>query len=214
MSYSRANPSPRYQELAVMYRQMHVEGERFLGQPPEQTFPGASLLPQAARVRRMIERSGAQNILDYGCGKGRQYDLREVHIPGVEGVFESVQDYWEVDFVHCYDPSYAPFSALPEGKFDGVICTDVLEHCPEPDMPWIVGELFAYASRFVFANVACYPARKRLPNGENAHVTLKPAAWWGELFRAAAERHPGVAWECWITAFDADGKQVETCLQS
>ena len=211
MTYRRAHPSPRNTELVALYRQMHVEGERFLGRTPEETFPGSALLPQVKRVKRMVVATGAQNVLDYGCGKGRQYDMRNVNILG-DGVWESVQDYWDVDFVHCYDPSYQPFSALPVGTFDGVICTDVLEHCPEADMGWIVDELFAYATRFVFANVACYPAEKRLPSGENAHITLKPMAWWEGLFRDAAARKPGIVWECWLSDV-AEGRLVETCVR-
>lgn len=55
-----------------------------------------------------------------------------------------------------------------------MICTDVLEHCPEEDIPWIVDELFAFARKFVYANIACFPARKQLPSGGNAHCTVKP----------------------------------------
>ena len=44
--------------------------------------------------------------------------------------------------ITCYDPGYEPHSRLPQGKFDGVLCTDVLEHCPQDDLEWIVGELF------------------------------------------------------------------------
>lgn len=212
MSFSRANPSPRYRELTALYRQMHVEGERFLGTPPSQTFPGASLPPQAPRIKRMVEATGAQNILDYGCGKGQQYELRNVRI-GDEGVFESIQDYWDVDYVHCYDPSYEPYSALPEGQFDGVICTDVLEHCPEQDVDWIVDELFSYARLFVYANVASYPATKRLPTGENAHCTIQPPPWWANVFLAVAARHPGIAWRCSVTERSPEGKIIETILK-
>ena len=204
MSYSRATPSPRYQILTRQYRQMHVEGERFLGVPPEETFPGLSLPAQAVRIKRLIDATAARNILDYGCGKGRQYDLRNVRGPDGR-VVESIQDYWDVDFVHCYDPCYEPFSKLPDGHFDGVICTDVLEHCPEEDMEWIVGELFQYATRFVFANVACYPAKKRLPSGENAHCTIKPLEWWRALLENAAMRSD-VTWEVWVQ-WREDGKE-------
>lgn len=213
MQFSRKNPSPRYVELTKLYGQMHVEGERFLGEPPERTFPGTSLPPQAPRIKRLIEATGAQNLLDYGAGKGMQYELRDVKIKD-EGTWESIQDYWDVDFVHCYDPSYAPFNQLPTGKFDGVVCTDVLEHCPEEDMPWIIAELFSYAERFVYANVACYPAKKRLPSGENAHCTIQPARWWGNLFAVSAALHPSVMWRCWVTERLDDEKFTETCFKS
>lgn len=208
MSHTRANPSPRYRELQQLYRQMHEQGENFLGIPAEDTFPGKSLLPQAARIKRLIEATGSLTILDYGSGKGRQYEPTQLS-DGKGGAWPGVLDYWDVDEVVCYDPCYAAYARLPEGTFDGVVCTDVLEHCPEEDMDWIVGELFAYAKRFVFANVACYPASKRLPTGENAHCTIRPPEWWQELFGAAAARQPDIVWEVWIQWRQPDGKVVE-----
>lgn len=194
MSYSRANPSPRYVELQNLYRTMHEKGESFLGIPPEATFSGKSLAPQSAHIKRLIEQTGARTILDYGSGKGRQYEPQLVR-DGSGGQWPSVMDYWDVEEVVCYDPCYAPFSKLPDGKFDGVVCTDVLEHCPEEDMPWIIEEIFGFATRFVFTNVACYPARKRLPNGENAHCTIKPVEWWKALVEGIAAGHAGITWE-------------------
>ena len=61
-------------------------------------------------------------------------------------------------------------------------------------MPWIVEEMFSAARKFVYANVASYPAHKRLPNGENAHATQQPAEWWDVLLRSCASRHPGVTY--------------------
>jgi len=197
MTYSRENPSPRYRELTALYRTMHAEGERFMNLPAERTFPGTSLPPQAVRIKRLIDATGALSILDYGSGKGLQYDARGVRLADGQ-VVSSIADYWSVDYVHCYDPSFSPFSKLPQGRFDGVISTDVLEHCPEEDVRWIVGELFGFAERFVFATVACYPARKRLPTGENAHCTIRPARWWADLAGAIAVQHPGVTWEFWV----------------
>lgn len=197
MPYSRETPSPRYQELLALYRTMHLEGERFLDIPPEDTFPGASLPPQVSRIKRLIDATGATSILDYGSGKGRQYDMRDIRLQDGQ-VISSIADHWNVDYVHCFDPCFPPFSKAPEGKFDGVISTDVLEHCPEEDISWIVDEIFGYATKFVFANVACYPARKRLPTGENAHCTILPPQWWAELVSSVASRHADLVWEFWI----------------
>jgi hypothetical protein len=193
MSFTRANPSPRYRELVELYRQMHLEGDRRLNLPPQQIFPGFNLRAEATRIKRLITATRATSILDYGSGKGKQYEGPLRLSDGT--AYDTVQDYWDVDYVHCYDPSYPPFSTLPSGKFDGVVSTDVLEHCPEDDLEWIVDEMFGFATRFVFANVACFPALKRLPTGENAHCTVKPPGWWGALVRSVAGRHSGVAWE-------------------
>ena len=141
-SFTRTSPSPRYQRLLALYREMHSDGEVHLGIPPDQTFPGKSLPPQAGHIKRLIAATGAKTVLDYGCGKGNQY----LPLPWKdEGgtVHVGIAAWWGVE-VHCYDPAYPKFAELPTGEFDGVISTDVLEHCPEEDMPWIVGELFGY----------------------------------------------------------------------
>lgn len=197
-SFSRNNPSPRYAELTRLYRQMHEKGESFLHIKPEDTFPGQSLPPQAKRIKGLIDANKARRILDYGSGKGMQYQARDITLPDVPGKWPSIQAYWAVDAIHCFDPSYAPFSELPRGAFDGVISTDVLEHCPEEDVPWIIDEIFSYARKFVFMNVACYPAKKRLPTGENAHCTIKPKEWWAGIIQDTARKHPDVKYEVWI----------------
>lgn len=197
MKYSRANPSARYTDLLGQYHCMHTEGEKFLGLPPERTFPGQSLFAQAGRIKDMILRHHAHSILDYGAGKGMQYQPMPVRIEGV-GEWPSIQAFWAVSEIRCYDPCYQPFNSLPSGKFDGVISTDVLEHCPEEDIPWIVDEIFGYAKKFVFANVACYPAKKRLPSGENAHCTIRPPEWWHNILRETSARYPAIDWEVWV----------------
>jgi hypothetical protein len=207
MSYNRTHPSPRYVELQKLYRAMHEEGEMFLGIPASDTFPGKSLAPQAARIRPLISRTEAQTILDYGSGKGKQYQPTVV-LDETGRQWPSMMDYWNVEEVVCYDPCYEPFSQLPKGKFDGVISTDVLEHCPEEDIPWIVGEMFGYAERFVFANIACFPARKRLSNGENAHCTIRPPEWWTQLLGEISTRHPGVLWEVWVSYKESGSENI------
>lgn len=203
MSYSRAHPSARYRELLALYGRMHLEGETTLGLPPQQTFPGSSLAPHIARIKAWIERTGSRTILDYGAGKGLQYRPQKVVVDG-RHVADGIAEYWDVDEVRCFDPGYPPHSALPEGKFDGVVSTDVLEHCPEEDLGWVLDEIFGYAVRFVYLNVACFAARKTLPNGENAHATIRPPHWWRDLVAARAS----VPWELHTVAFQ-DGKVLE-----
>jgi hypothetical protein len=197
MQYTRHRPSERYQQLIVLYREMHLHGDRLRGKAASDTFDGRSLVPQAERIRRLIDQTGAKRILDYGSGKGTQYDPNPFVIEG-HGKWDGVLDYWGVDELVCFDPAYPPYSRMPQAKFDGVIATDVLEHCPEEDMPWIVEEIFAFSTRFVYATIACYPATKRLPNGENAHCTIRPPHWWNELFSRTAARYADVRWEAWL----------------
>lgn len=193
--YTRAAPSPRYRRLLEQYRSMHLHGETRLGIPPEQTFPGASLPKEAPRIKKLIVQTCAKTLLDYGSGKGQQYWPRRIADPA-EGVeYPDIKSYWGVADVRCYDPGYSPFSELPTGKFDGVVCTDVLEHCPEEDIPWILRELFGFARMFVYANVACFPARKTLPSGGNAHCTIRPVKWWSEQIADASRSNPAARYE-------------------
>jgi hypothetical protein len=197
MSYTRDNPSADYRRMVSLYRELHTQGEQVLGLSPDETYPGISMLPHTRRIKELIDETGARTVLDYGCGKGYQYDLPTVVIPGV-GERDGVLDYWDIDEVRCYDPCFERYSKLPEGKFDGVVSTDVLEHCGEEDIPWIVAEMFAYANRFVFASVACYPAKTTLPNGENAHATVRPLEWWKQVFTDAGNQHPHVVWKLFV----------------
>jgi len=199
--FSRQSPSPHYKRLMDQYRQLHTEGSKHLGLGPERTFPGDSLLPHVEAIKELVEQTGSEFILDYGCGKGAQYSMPIVDVGA--GEKEMVVDYWDITGVHCYDPCYSPFSQLPEGKFDGVISTDVLEHCPEEDVPWVVDEMFSYAEKFLYTNVACYPALHHLPNGENAHCTIQSSEWWVKIFETAGARYPHVKWRALVvTATD------------
>lgn len=196
--YSREQPSERYLELIEQYQQLHVEGEKSMGLAPENTFPGQSLIPQAPDIKRIIQKVNAKTILDYGSGKGLQYEPRPIVVKDSDLKFESIPHFWGVDSVTCYDPCYVPFSNLPNEKFDGVVCTDVLEHCPEEDIDWVVDGLFSFATKFVYANIACYPAKKTLPNGENAHCTIKSSNWWLEKIKAISSNHPDIVFEFWM----------------
>ncbi len=196
--YNRSNPSPDFLDMVQMYETLHVEGEHSAGKSGEETFPGKMLIKHAPGIKDMIDRIGADSILDYGAGKGQGYLQKNLQLTR-ELKVESIQGYWGVREIRCYDPGYAPFSELPSGQFDGVICTDVLEHITEPDVPWVIEEMFAYARRFVYANVACFPAVKLLPNGQNAHCTLHPPEWWAGVVHAVAMRYPRISYRLVMT---------------
>jgi len=190
-TYSRNNPSPRYRELTSLYAQMHVGGLPDQNIKAQDLFNGVSILPQLQKIKLLAGEFGAKTLLDYGCGKGMQYRARNIKLRSGETI-ESVQSYLGVDSITCYDPGVAEFQTFPEGQFDGVISTDVLEHCPEPDLPWILEEMFGAARKFIFANIASYLAGKTLINGENAHCTVRPQEWWNEIIDPIAARHPHV----------------------
>ena len=145
-------------------------------------------------IRELVRTTDAKSLLDYGSGKGTAYEQREVLIQNV-GLVPSVMEYLGISEIHLYDPCVPRFSTFPAGlQFDGVISTDVLEHIPSVDLPWVVEEMFSLSRKFLFTVVASFPAKKKLPTGENAHVSQQSYWWWRRVVRKAASRHPGVAY--------------------
>jgi hypothetical protein len=75
-----------------------------------------------------------------------------------------------------------------------VISTDVVEHLPPEDVPWILDEMFKAAKSFVYVATVSFEAKKSLRNGANAHSTVAAPAWWQGQMELAARRHPNVRW--------------------
>ena len=210
-SFSRQRPSPRYQALLQAYEDLHANGSAEQGIPASAMFPGQSLTEHVGELIGMVREFGVRTMLDYGCGKAMLY--RPVNdIRTRDGrAFSSVQELLGVE-VALYDPAYLPYRQRPEGQYDLVVCTDVLEHCAEEDLQWIVDDLFGYATKAVFANIACYPAKKTLPSGENAHCTVREVGWWEALILTCALRYPHVRYRFICTTL-ADGERLNHAIE-
>ena len=215
--YSRKSTSPHYDALLDMYAQMHRDGyvQKTDGQEikveGQKSFSGEQLTKFLDPIKAMIMVTGARTILDYGGGKGLQYsDAVTVNQPDGTS-FKGVPAFWGVDQVDVYEPALG--SGAPEGSYDGVVSTDVMEHCFAADIPWIVDEIFSLARSFVFVNVACYPALARLPNGENAHITIRSPEWWWGMFEGIGNRYPDINWAIVCISKSADGTVHRTDYQ-
>ncbi len=115
---------------------------------------------------RIIKSSINFNInsfLDYGCGKS---NLTEIFSQN-----NNIQTY-------KYDPAIKEFSNLKNGlKVDLVANCDVMEHIPEDEIDGVLMDI-SKISNNVFFNIYLEKAETILPNGENAHCTVKPIQWW------------------------------------
>lgn len=121
---------------------------------------GGTLLKYLDRIEALITENGFKSMLDYGCGKARAHP---------EGWAERCDK---------FDPGYPPFNIKPVGRYDLVICTDALEHVEEEFVDNVLQEIFNYATKHVFLGISTAPAKKMLPDGRNAHITIKPRDWW------------------------------------
>jgi hypothetical protein len=159
--------------LIAQYRRAAEDGAQ---------FRGLSVLRYADQIAELCYRHGASTVLDYGSGAGDAY--LEPHF---------LQERFGVT-VTLFDPAFPGHDKRPQGRFDGVICSDVLEHIDEADVGAFVRDLFDYATGFVWASVCCRPAKKRFRDGRNMHVTVRPLAWWQKRFEKVAAISPGVVW--------------------
>lgn len=122
---------------------------------------GTASLGYGGIVSQLVEKTGAQTLLDYGCGSMR--NLAKV---------------LDCDVLYQgYDPGVPAFSIDPDAA-DLVACIDVLEHI-EPDcLDEVLDHIRSKTRKHVFLTVHTGPAVKTLSDGRNAHLIQKPAAWW------------------------------------
>lgn len=161
-------PSKAYDNALAQMREFHRL---------RKTFSGNGVLKHLATLLAFSAEIGATSGIDYGAGKGAQYgdeDAMLVHRLGFDP--------------YKYDPAWPEFETPPSAPADLVWCVDVLECIPEEDMDMVIDDLFRLALKGLFVTVASYPAKKTLPNGENAHLTIKPEAWWRQKFNEAMDR--------------------------
>jgi tetratricopeptide (TPR) repeat protein len=203
-NYSAENPSPRYHELVAQYKIMHAQA---VGEKSENIFEGVqSFLIMAPYLREFFKNHDISTLLDYGGGRGAQYELGA--ITAGSQTFSGMHEYLGITRSSCFDPG--PGDTLSrDAQFDAVISIDVLEHCDQQDLPWIVEDLFRLARKAVFANIGAYPATKILPNGENAHCTIHESAWWQNLFAATAAKFPHIDYR-FIVSYDPHQRRRET----
>lgn len=150
--------------LIDQYRALHSQGK----------FLGLSVVKFADEIETLCKQHACKDMLDYGAGQGYQYSPPH-----------SLDRKWGVD-VTCYDPAVSGMEALPDRKFDIVICADVLEHVPEEEIAALLESVFRRAAKVAFFTVCCRPAKKTLPNGQNTHCTIRPMIWWNAEIAAAA----------------------------
>lgn len=125
-------------------------------------------------IKTLVNKTNSKTALDFGCGKARMYK-GDSPINVAFGIASENMKF--------YDIGVEEYETLPEGEFDGIICTDVLEHVPEILLDDTLGTIFNKSKKFVFFTISCGLAAKTLPNGENAHVTVKDPSWWNQKLK-------------------------------
>ena len=166
------DPDQQYGEYINLYKDMHRA-------PGKSAFPGQMLRRHIKPIGTLIKQHNVRSIIDYGCGRAESYEKYEL------------KEKWGVSDVQLYDPAVPEYAAMPTTA-DALITVDVLEHIPEGNIPWVVSELFRLSRSFVYAAVSSKLASTLLPDGRNAHVTIRDLDWWADHFRR--ENIEDIAW--------------------
>jgi hypothetical protein len=152
----------------ALNRDLHERDER---------FGARDARANAAVVYAFSRQLSTEDVLDYGCGKGKlaaalPFPIRE------------------------YDPAIPGKDAPPEPA-DLVVCLDVMEHVEPECLDAVFADLRRVVRKFGLFSIACRPAKKVLADGRNAHLIVQSPEWWRARFdehflvlRAETKRTP------------------------
>ena len=177
--------SNQYDELINYYKQMAENGyNRVDGTFVKNVYSDAEPHKFADQLKKIVEFFDAKNGLDYGSGGSNLNKTKLAN--GVKFI-----DYIGLQKIQSFEPAR---NKKKKYKSDIVLCFDVLEHVFINDVPWVLNDLFKYANKCIVINVACYNAAALLPNGENAHITVRPPSWWLGQIECISSLHPDIYW--------------------
>lgn len=158
--------------LSADYQQA-LEDCRAFHEREETAFPGFLVYPHIKAIRDLIIQSKSRSLLDYGCGKGKQYEVP------IWNTRVMLQDFWGVSDIRLYDPAWPPLAEEPRGPADLVICTHVLGSIPKADLPVIIDRLYSLATKALYVGETIIPKLKKqiFRNPEPLAIGLQEDDW-------------------------------------
>ncbi len=177
--------STKGQALIQLYTQMAEQGyERTDHIHVAEAFSDFELRAFRQHLQPLFLQENIKTVLDYGSG-GSQWQTQGFD----EESGASALNFFNLDQAYCYEPARGVDERQP---VDCVISFDVLEHIFIADVPNVLRDLFQYARKLLVLNIACYPAAAKLPNGENAHITVRDPQWWKGMLDAISVEYPQI----------------------
>jgi hypothetical protein len=117
----------------------------------------------ADTVTKLVEKTKAKSVLDYGCGKG--YLAKALKFP-----------IWE------YDPAIEGKTEQPRAA-DLVVCLDVLEHIEPEKLQMVLNDLRRCTLSVGYFVIHTGPSSKVLADGRNAHLIQENREWWEQKLK-------------------------------
>lgn len=126
---------------------------------------GGAVEGKAFEIECIAKDNGCSTILDFGCGYG--------------ALNNKIGNKLEVTE---YDAGIDGKNKLPVGKFDMVVCCDVMEHVEPMFVDQTIDWLYYYATKMIYLSICCAPSLEAFPDGSNLHLTIQTPSWWMSRF--------------------------------
>ncbi len=148
----------------------------------EVAFSDFELRRFRTHILPLFKEYSIDTVLDYGCG-GSDWEAKNFDAETNNSAIE----YFNLQNAYKYEPAR---DIDERQNVDCVVSFDVLEHIFISDVPTVLRDILSYANKLVILNIACYPAAAQLPNGENAHITLRNYNWWKGMLDGISVEFP------------------------
>ena len=176
--------SEKGQRLVNMYSEMAENGYATkTGSDIKDAYNSFELRKIRDVIKNKFTQYNVKTVLDYGCG-GSDWNA-----PGFANGISAVE-FFGLRAVHRYEPAR---DIDERASVDCVVCFDVLEHVYVSDVAAVLRDILSHANKLVILNVACYEANALLPNGENAHITVRNPHWWKGVLDTISVEYPAVS---------------------
>jgi len=123
------------------------------------------LLPKYDQVQQFVEHYRPQSVFDYGCARGNL-------------ITRLKQDYSFIKTLSGYDPGNPDYCNAPTKVYESLVSCDVIEHFEPDQLDQTLKFMQTLFSRSAYLLIACYPAKKFLADGRNAHLIIETPDWW------------------------------------
>jgi trans-aconitate methyltransferase len=126
----------------------------------------------AEKLVEIIKSYPINTVLDFGCGQGNMIVRLMELFPNLD--------------IQGYDPGVERYSTLPTTSIDLIYSADVLEHIEPNHLVDTLKNLWSIG-QYQYHNIACYPAKKKLPDGRNCHLIIEEPDWWLEKIKSTLD---------------------------
>lgn len=172
--------SQEYYHRVEGVRQFHLQNK---------TYSGGGTLAYAEEIKALAEKHNAKTLLDYGCGKGLQYEIGSIINFGANT--QTFNDYLDLTSVYKFDPCVEQFEVYPplDAKFDAIIAIQSLSAIPTEDLSIVISHLMNMTTKFCFVGTNLKLGKKKKRGNEiEQEYTLEEIErtnrdWWTDQFK-------------------------------